>query len=292
MPRHAYVNGMFERHNKAMVHVEDRGYQFADGVYEVIALINGQFADERGHLDRLERSLAALSIAMPLSRDGLSLKIRELVRRNRLRHACIYIQVTRGVAKRDFGFPDPAVAPSLVITARPFVFDDLPKRTHGVQAFCVPDIRWKRRDIKTIALLPQVLARQQAVEQGGFEAWMVDDDGYVTEASASNAWIVKDGRLITRQANCDILRGVTRTAILALREEMDISLEERAFTPEESWGADEAFCSSATALITPVVAIDGHRIGNGKPGKITMAVYHAYRAYVAGGKEKQIPWTA
>lgn len=293
MPKVAYVNGAYIPHRDATVHIEDRGFQLADGVYEVIGCIHGHFADERGHLDRLERSLAELQMDMPVPRETLRFLMREVLRRNNLRNAGIYIQVTRGAAKRDFPFPQAPVPQTLVITTRPFRFDGLPKMEKGVKAISVPDIRWKRRDIKSIGLLPQVLAKQKAVEAGAFEAWMIDDDGYVTEGASSNAWIItKKGVLVTRQAGTDILRGVTRTAIDRLRDELQIKLEERPFTLKEAYEAEEAFNSSATALITPIVEIDGRRIGNGKPGKMTLRLYEEYRAYVDGLRGEQVAWKA
>ena len=293
MPRVAYVNGAYLPHGRAQVHIEDRGFQLADGVYEVIACINGRLADERGHLDRLERSLSELRIGMPVPRETLRLIIRETVRRNRARNASVYLQVTRGVSKRDFPFPPADTRPSLVVTVRPFRFEAQAKMKDGVKAITVPDIRWKRRDIKSIALLPQVLAKQTAAEAGAYEAWMVDDAGYVTEGASSNAWIVtRKGVLVTRQCGTEILRGVTRTALDSLRGELRIRLEERPFTPQEAYEAAEAFNSSAVALITPVVEIDGRRIGDGKPGPLTLRLYEEYRSYVDGLKGEQVAWKA
>jgi len=293
MPKYAYVNGAYVSHRDASVHIEDRGFQFADGVYEVIASIHGHLADERGHLDRLERSLGELDVAMPVAREVLQFLMREVLRRNRLSNANIYIQVTRGAARRDFPYPSANISPSLVITTWPFNFDDQPKMKTGVRAITVPDQRWKRRDIKTVALLPQVLAKQQASLEGAYEAWMVDDDGYITEGASSNAWIVtKDGTLVTRQVTNDILRGVTRTSIDKLRDKVRISLEERAFTPQEAYEAQEAFNSSAVALVTPIVDIDGHQIGTGKPGPLTLQLFEEYMAYVEGLRGEQIEWQA
>lgn len=284
MPRYAYVNGAYLPHYEAGVHIEDRGFQFADSVYEAIAMINGQLADETGHLDRLERSLSELSIAMPVSRDNLRFILRETARKNRLRNANIYIQVTRGVAKRDFAFPADDVPSTLVITARAFHFDkDIPVQK-GVRVITVPDIRWKRRDIKTTGLLAQVLAKQQAIDAGVYDAWMVDDRGYVTEGSASNAWIVtQDGKLVTRQATHSILRGVTRTALSKLSADLGVVVEERAFTVDEACQAREAFCTGAIALIVPVIELDGHQIGDGQPGPVAKKLYESYRAYVKDG---------
>lgn len=285
MPRYAYVNGFYLPHREAGVHIEDRGFQFADGVYEVIALINGRLADETGHLDRLERSLSELSIAMPVSRENLLFILHEVIRKNRVRNAGLYIQVTRGTARRDFAFPVDEVPPTLVITARTFHFDGNANVQNGVRAVTVPDIRWKRRDIKTTGLLAQVLAKQEAVRKGAYDAFMVDDNGYVTEGSSSNAWIVtQDGRLVTRQATQSILRGVTRTALLSLSAELGIVFEERPFTVEEAYLAREAFCTGAVALIVPVIELDGRKIGDGRPGLVTRKLYEAYRAYARQGR--------
>ena len=291
MPRISYVNGAYRAHGAAAVHIEDRGYQFADGVYEVIACINGVMADERGHLDRLERSLSELRIRMPVTRRVLSHIIREVLRLNRLGSAGVYIQVTRGTAKRDFGFPAEGTQPSLVVTARAFNFAYSAARDKGIKVISVPDIRWKRVDIKTTGLLAQSLAKQQAIESGAQDAWMVDEEGYVTEASAANAWIVlRDGTIVTRRAGGNtnaILRGVTRTALMAVK---DFTFVERSFTLAEAYAAREAFSTAATALVAPVVEIDGKRIGDGKPGPVALALQDAYRAYAAG--ENQAAWHA
>ncbi len=293
MPRYAYVNGAFARHNEASVHIEDRGYQFADGVYEVVALIDGKMADERGHLDRLERSLSELSIDMPVPRHTLSILMRELVRMNRLRNANIYIQVTRGAAKRDFKFPGAHVRPALVITAWPFKYENNAAVVNGAVAISTPDIRWKRPDIKSVALLPQVLAKQAAAEKGAYEAWMVDDNGFVTEGSSSNAWIVtKAGKIVTRDAACSILRGVTRTAITNICDELQMTVEERPFTLQEAYDAEEAFNTSAVALVVPIIELDGRKIGSGQPGKVARRLYEEYRSYVRGERGETLGWTA
>ena len=292
MPRFAYVNGTFSRHSEAQVHIEDRGFQFADGIYEVVALINGHWADERGHLDRLERSLKELSIAMPVPRDILRMLMRELARKNRLHNGNVYIQITRGRARRDFKFPAADTRPSLIMTASPFKFDSNTNVVKGARAISTPDIRWKRPDIKSIALLPQVLAKQAAAEKGAYEAWMIDADGYVTEGSSSNAWIVKSGKVITRPADNSILRGVTRTAIVQICAEMQIAFEERAFTLQEAYEADEAFNTGAVALIVPIIELDGHKIGNGQPGAVARRIYDEYRAYANGDRGEQQRWNA
>ncbi|NQZ13969.1 MAG: D-amino-acid transaminase [Alphaproteobacteria bacterium] len=291
MPRVAYVNGQYLPYSHASVHVEDRGFQFADGVYEVIGCIHGHLADETGHLDRLERSLSELKMDMPVDREALRFLMRECLRRNNLKNAGIYIQITRGAAKRDFKFPAPETPQSLVIITFPFDFDGNVGVVNGGRVKTLADIRWKRRDIKTVALLPQALVKQEAVEAGVDDAWMVDSDGYITEGSASNAWIItKNKKLVTRPVSYDILRGVTRTAIEKIASENNLVIEERAFKPGEAYEAVEAFTSSATALITPVIEIDGHAIGNGKPGDITQKIYGEYRAYVDGLRGEQVHW--
>ena len=293
MPRIAYVNGSYVPHRDAHVHIEDRGFQFADGIYEVIACINGVLADERGHLDRLERSLGEIGMDLPVPRPTLQLIIRELLRRNRQRNAIVYMQVTRGQAKRDFKFPGAETAQTLVLTIRPFQYERNPGATNGIRVVTVPDIRWKRRDIKTVALLPQVLAKQKAAESGAAEAWMVGDDGKVTEGSSSNAWIVtKDGRLVTRNASSDILKGVTRMALKHLCAELQLTIEERAFTVEEAMNASEAFISSATTLLHPVIEIDGRKIGDGAPGLVGKRLYQEYRAYIDGTRGAPLSWVA
>lgn len=290
MPRFAFVNGRYIRHGDATVHIEDRGYQFADGVYEVVACINGRLADERGHLDRLERSLSELSIEMPVARGALKLIMRELLRKNRLKSANVYIQVTRGVSKRDFPFPAD-VPSSLVLTTRAFNFDNNPKVKNGGAAITVPDIRWKRRDIKSTGLLAQVLAKQKATEAGAYEAWMVDDDGYVTEGSSSNAWIVtKEGRLVTRHATTSILRGVTRSALEKICADLQMKIEERPFTVNEAYEAQEAFNTSAVALVVPIISLDGRKIGTGEPGPVAKKLYESYRNYVNG--DDHVEWKA
>lgn len=292
MPRLAYVNGSYVPHQNAAVHIEDRGFQFADGIYEVIAAVNGRLADEIGHIDRLERSLKEIQMNLPVPRNTLQFLIRELLRRNKLKNALIYIQVTRGQAKRDFKFPA-GVKQSLIITARPYVYENVAPVLKGIKAVTVKDIRWKRRDIKSVALLPQVLAKQEAAAKGAAEAWMVDDSGMVTEGSSSNAWIVtKQGKLITRNANSDILKGVTRSALSALSAGLQLSIEERAFTPAEAYDAAEAFITSATTFVHPVIEIDGKKIGDGKPGPVAKRLYEEYRAYVDGKRNEPVRWKA
>ncbi len=253
-----------------MVPIEDRGYQFSDGVYEVCEVFGGALIDEAHHMARLDRSLSELRIGAPLAGKALSIVMQEVMRRNRLSDGFLYLQVTRGVAPRDHGFPQKPVRPSLVVTAKavdPAKGEIL--ASNGVAVATTADIRWKRVDIKTVSLLPNVLAKQEAREKGCFEAWLVDDEGFVTEGASSNAWIITaEGRIVTRPAQEGILRGVTRTTLLTLIAELQLPFEERAFSLAEAYAANEAFVTAATTLVMPVVSIDGHQIGNGQPGPI------------------------
>lgn len=274
MSRIAYVNGRYVPHRDAAVHVEDRGYQFADGVYEVCEVFGGRLVDETRHLDRLDRSLRELRIAAPMGRKALLTIMRETVARNRVRHGLVYLQVSRGVARRDHKFPDPATPPALVVTAKS-IDPAAGERTAaaGVSVITVPETRWARPDIKSVSLLPNVLAKQQAKEAGAGEAWFVDQDGTVLEGASTNAWIVThDGRIVTRQADNRILRGVTRTGVVDLLGRRNLTLEERPFTVEEAKQAAEAFITSASSLVIPVVKIDGATVGDGKPGPTALAL--------------------
>jgi D-alanine transaminase len=281
MSRIAYVNGRYVAHRDATVHVEDRGYQFSDGVYEVCEVKGSQLIDERRHIARLARSLDELAIAMPMPAHALGVVLRETVRRNRVRDGVVYIQVTRGVAPRDHAFPVIAPRPALVVTARgidPLKIEKL--ADEGIGIITMPDQRWARVDIKSVSLLPNVLAKQAAREQGALEAWLVDRDGYVTEGASSNAWIVsKEGRLVTRPIGHDILRGITRTVLLDVIKAQGLELDERPFTVEEAYAAREAFVTSATQTVMPVVRIDGRPVGNGAPGLIASALRRAYHQH-------------
>ena len=282
MARQAYVNGRYVPQSDAMVHVEDRGYQFADGVYEVVPVVRGTLVDEDPHLDRLERSLAELRIAMPMSRAALKLVSHELMRRNRLSNGFLYMQVTRGVAPRDHKFPK-AATPALVMTTRQTKPHGAQQLAEGVAVITLPDIRWKRCDIKSVSLLPNVLGKQAAVEAGAFEAWMVAEDGRVTEGTSTNAWIVtEDNKLVTREAGGAILNGITRTALLRLVEHEGIAFEERAFTVEEALQAREAFITSSTNFVMPVTRIDDKPVGNGHPGLLTLRLREVYEGHAAG----------
>ena len=268
-----------------MVNIEDRGYQFSDGVYEVCEVRGGRLVDERRHIERLQRSLAELRIAMPVTPAALGVILRETVRRNRVRLGIVYLQITRGVARRDHAFPAGSIAPSLVVTARNLDLAGAEKlAADGVAVITVPDNRWERVDIKSVSLLPNVLAKQAAREQGAREAWFVDKQGRVTEGSSSNAWIVtRDGTLVTRQVDHGILKGITRTVVLDAVAAQGLKLEERAFTVDEAYGAREAFLTSASQLVLPVVRIDGRPVGNGAPGLLASALRRDFHRYAEIG---------
>jgi D-alanine transaminase len=277
MLRIAYVNGRYLPQRDAKVSVEDRGYQFADGVYEVCEVLGGRLVDEPRHMARLDRSLEELRIARPMSPAALAIVLRETITRNRVRDGTVYVQVTRGTAKRDFPFPAGA-EPSLVVTARSNDRDRIEQMAaEGIAVITVPDIRWQRVDIKSVALLPNVLAKQAARDQGAREAWLVDAQGRITEGASSNAWIVsRDGKLITRQLGHDILPGITRSVVLDLVRARGLALEERAFTVDEAYAAREAFVTSASQTVMPVVRIDGRPVGNGAPGLLATALRRDY----------------
>jgi D-alanine transaminase len=276
MSRIAYVNGKYEPHRTAAVHIEDRGYQFADGVYEVVPVQNGRLIDEDLHLDRLEFSLAELEIAAPMDRRALKLVLREVLRRNGIERGILYMQVTRGVAPRNHAFPAMA-RPALVITCKRLKPVPAKYLEEGVGVITLPDIRWKRCDIKTISLLANVLGKQRASEEGAYEAWQIDPDGNVTEGTSTNAWIVtKDRKIVTRPLGHEILPGVTRRALLALLEATDFTLEERSFSLEEAFAAAEAFLTSSSVFLLPITRIDGKTVGNGKPGDLSKKLRQLY----------------
>ena len=290
MPRIAYVNGRYLPHHAARVHIEDRGYQFADGVYEVMAVEYGQAIDEAGHLDRLERSLGEIRLAQPMSRAALSAVLRETIRRNRVRRGIVYLQVSRGVARRDHAFPRRATRASLVATARSVTRAAPQRYPGGVRVITLPDIRWSRCDIKSIALLANVLAKQAAVEAGAYEAWQVDAEGAVTEGASTNAWIVEGGaRVVTRPVGNAILSGVTRGVVLGLARAEGLDLDERAFTVAEAKAAPEAFLTSTTSFVLPVVAIDGCAIGGGTPGPVTRRLQAAMDRRLLGMRRDPRP---
>ena len=282
MSRIAYVNGRYLALSQASVNVEDRGYQFADGVYEVCEVREGRLVDERRHMARLQFSLSELRIAMPMAPAALSVVLHEVVRRNRVRWGIVYLQISRGVARRDHAFPPPGTRPSLVVTARNLDLAAAEKMAaNGVAVVTVPENRWARVDIKSISLLPNVLAKQAARERGAREAWFVDAQGRVTEGSSSNAWIVtRDGKVVTRQADHGILKGITRTVVLDVIAAQGLTLEERPFTLDEAHAAREAFLTSASQIVLPVVSIDQRPVGNGAPGLIATALRRDFHRFV------------
>ena len=287
MSRFSYVNGRFVRHAVASVHIEDRGYQFADGVYEVIALAGGRFVDLALHLTRLERSLGELRIAKPMSDRALALVLTNLAKRNGIRDGSVYLQITRGVAPRDFPFPRDAV-PQVVATARRAKPADPKALADGVKAITIPDLRWARCDIKSVALLPAAMGKQAAREAGAYEAWQYDRDGFITEGTSSNAWIVtRDGELVTRPPTHAILNGITRLVVIELAKEAGLRFVERAFSVEEAHAAREAFVTSTTSFVMPITQIDDATIGNGKPGSFAIQLrekYLGHMARIAGGR--------
>ncbi|MAC38145.1 MAG: D-amino acid aminotransferase [Oceanicaulis sp.] len=282
MSRIAYVNGRFQRHDLAAVHIEDRGFQFADAIYEVWAVRKGELLDAEGHFDRLDRSLGELRIAHPVTRAALTIVIRELIRRNRIGDGLVYLQISRGRARRDHGFPPPGTRPTLVLTAKRLDLDAVAGRAaQGVSVISVPDQRWARCDIKTVNLLPNTLAKQAARDAGAYEAWQVDADGFVTEGTSSNAWILTaDGALVTRPADHAILHGITRATLIRVATSAGYRLEERPFTIAEALEAREAFLTSATNFVMPVTRIDGRPVANGEPGSVSAELRQAYLAAV------------
>ena len=284
MGRYAYVNGRYVDHLAAQVHIEDRGYQLADGVYEVVGVRDGRLIDEGPHLDRLDRSLKELRIGWPIARSTISFVIRELMRRNRLRDGLVYMQVTRGVARRDHAFPTTPVKPALVMTTKNTKRLDV-EAGAGVAVKSHPDIRWERCDIKTVALLPNVLAKQAARESGAYEAWLIDGEGRITEGASTNAWIVTpEGELVTRQTDNGILAGITRQTLKGLADKLQLKLVERPFTLAEARRAKEAFITSATSFVTPVVKIDGEVVGDGKPGAAARCLREEYIRFASAGE--------
>jgi D-alanine transaminase len=267
MSRIAYVNGSYVPENEAKVSIFDRGFLFADGVYEVTPIVNGRLVDYDAHIERLDRSLKELKMAWPCSKDALRAMHEELVKRNGLKEGIIYMQVTRGVADRMFNFPKD-IPSTLVAFPQVMTLVDNPNARTGVKVVTTADIRWLRRDIKSVMLLAPVLGKQEAYEKGAQEAWMVED-GQVTEGTSSNAYIVKDGVVITRPLSNRILAGCTRRALMRLSKEHGVKVEERLFTPEEAYAADEAFLTSASQFVMPIVEIDGKRIGGGQPGPVS-----------------------
>ena len=284
MSRIAYVNGRYARQRDATVNVEDRGYQFADGVYEVVYLREGGFVDMDRHLSRLERSLQEVRIRPPMGRAALVAVLDEVAQRNRVRDGLLYIQVTRGVARRDHAFPAIPPPPALVVTIRHV--PPYPVSVDGwtTKAITWPDERWARCDIKSTGLLPNVLARQAARDAGAAEAILIRD-GMVTEGAATSIWIV-DGQGVVRTRHLDrgILPGCTRDALLAVMADAGLIFEERGFSEAELRAASEVFLTSATAFVKPIVAVDGHPVGTGSPGAVTRRLFDLFAQHVRGGR--------
>ncbi len=275
MSRTVFVNGAFLPYEQASIPIMDRGFLFADGIYEVSAVVNGRLVDSAAHLQRLDRSLSDIRIANPHTAAEWTRLAEDLVARNGLREGLVYMQVTRGVAERDFAFPK-AATPTVVMFTQAKALVDSPAARSGVAVITVPDLRWRRRDIKSVALLAQVLAKQAAAEAGVAEAWMVED-GHVTEGGSSTAFIItRDGRIVTRPLSHAVLPGITRLAAMALAREAGLAIEERLFTVEEALAAAEAFFTSAGSFVMPVVAIDGKPVGDGRPGPLTRRLRELY----------------
>ncbi|WP_417524234.1 D-amino-acid transaminase [Marinovum sp.] len=278
MARTVYLNGEYLPETEASVSIFDRGFLMADGVYEVTSVLGGRLVDFAGHAKRLERSLNALDMKMPMTEEALLEIHRELVRRNDLEDGLIYLQVTRGApGDRDFIFPDPATTPLTVVLftqSKPNLADS-PEAKRGLKVISIEDIRWGRRDIKTVQLLYPSMGKMMAKAAGADDAWMVED-GKVTEGTSNNAYIVKDGRIITRELSHDILHGITRAAVLRFAEEAQMKVEERSFTIEEAQAADEAFITSASSFVTAVIQIDGVTLGEGVPGPVAQRLRQIY----------------
>ena len=274
--RTVYVNGEFVPEDRATVSVFDRGFLFADGVYEVTSVLGGRLIDFDGHAARLERSLAALGMAMPMDRDALLAVHRRLVEENGIEDGLVYLQVTRGAADRDFAYPAEGTKQTVVMFTqiKPGMADAPAART-GLSVVTIPDRRWGRRDIKTVQLLYPSMGKMEAKRRGADDAWMVED-GHVTEGTSNNAYIVRGDTIVTRHLGEEILHGITRAAVLRLAREAQMRVEERAFTVEEALGADEAFITSASAFVMPVVSIDGRTIGDGTPGRVARRLREIY----------------
>jgi D-alanine transaminase len=276
MSRIAYVNGRYVPQSRAQVAVEDRGYLFSDGVYDVIPIHGGRLAFADRYLARLDRSLAELKIAQPMSRAALLQIMREVIRRNDIVQGTIYIQVTRGVAPRDHKFPK-GIKPSLVLMAKKWQAPSPDLLAKGAAVITVPDQRWARRDIKCISLIANVLAKQEAAEQGAYEAWMIDDAGMVTEGSSTSAWIATaNDELVTRPNGVEILPGITRAVVIDLVRELGLTLQLRPFSRDEAYAAREAFLASTNNFVLPITRIDRRPVGEGKPGPIAARLREAY----------------
>jgi len=275
MSRIVYVNGRYVPEEEATISIFDRGFLFADGVYEVCSILRARMIDNAVHLSRLRRSMKELEMDSPASDEEIETIQKELITRNQVKEGMVYLQITRGVAERDFPFPQ-GITPSLVMFTREYNVIDISKAKSVISVITTPDIRWGRRDIKTIGLLAPCMAIMIAKAAGADDAWLVEN-GYVNEGTSNNAYIVtRGGTLVTRQLGTEILHGVTRKAVLRLAEESQINIEERSFTVEEAYDAEEAFITSATAIVIPVTKIDGKQIGDGKPGPISRQLRKLY----------------
>ena len=276
MTNTVFVNGSYVPKQEATISVFDRGFIFGDGVYEVVPVIAGKMVDKAYFIERLARSLGELEIEWPCSRDDVLAMLNELITRNALIEGMVYLQITRGIADRDFAFPA-GITSSIVAFSSELTLIDNPAARTGIPVMTTPDLRWKRRDIKSVNLLGQVLAKQNAVTRGGKEGWMIED-GVITEGVSSSAYIVKEQVIITRPLSNEILPGIRRRTLLELCEKEGITLEQRLFTLDEALAADEAFITSATTIVLPVVSIDGSTIGTGEPGPITQKLRALYLA--------------
>jgi len=285
MSRIAYVNGRYIAQREASVNIEDRGYQFGDGIYEVVHLYAGRFIDEDRHLDRLERSLREIKLPMPMSRAALRLVLREVASRNRVTEGLLYMQVTRGVAKRDHVFPTKPVPPALVVTVKRIAPYPTDVEKWAAGAITYPDQRWARCDIKTVNLLPNCLARLAAKEQGAAEAILFDEaTGMVNEGAATSFWIVDEqGVIRTRHLDAVILPGCTRGALMAELKDAGIAFDERAFSMDELKRAREAFITSATSFVKPITKLDGAPVGDGKVGPVVRRLFEIFARHVKGG---------
>jgi D-alanine transaminase len=283
--RIAYVSGRYVPHAEARVAIEDRGYQLADGVYDVAPVAAGAIIDLAPHLDRLDYSLRELAIAQPMPRAALALVCAETVARNRVGEGIVYVQVTRGVAPRDHGFPTHPVRPALVVTAKALRWPDRAVHDPGIGVLTVPDLRWGRCDIKAIALVANVLAKQQARAAGAYEAWFVRPDGTIAEGASTNAWIVDaEGCVVTRPLGRELLAGITRATVLRLARDAGYQVRERAFGRDELATAREAFLTSTTNLVRAVVAVDGRPIANGHPGEVARTLRDRCIAHYRAGR--------
>jgi D-alanine transaminase len=284
MPRIAYVNGRYLPYAEATVHIDDRGYQFADGVYEVIHVRDGHLVDADPHFGRFEYSLGELRIKPPMARAPLRLVLGELLIRNEIENGLLYFQATRGVAPRDHKFPAKSRT-SLVATAKRLRAMPAAAMARGVSVISIPDIRWQRCDIKSLSLLPNILGKQHAVEQGAYEAWQVDASGFVTEGTSTNAWIVTAGRrLVTRPLSHAILAGIVRRSVVGMMDGLEVTFEQRPFSLAEARDAREAFLTSSSGFLIPVTTLDGQPVGDGKVGPLTQELRRRMDAYVTGGQ--------